>query len=47
VTKQSIFSKHQILILEKHGLLRRRLFRFRKTNEAPRNDEFILPAFVS
>jgi hypothetical protein len=38
VTKQSIFPKHQILILKKHGLLRRRLFCSRKTNEAPRND---------
>jgi hypothetical protein len=47
VTKQSIFFKHQILILRKHGLLRRRLFCSRKTNEAPSNDEFILRASVS
>jgi hypothetical protein len=39
VTKQSIFTEHQNLILGKRGLLRRRYFRCRESREAPRNDE--------
>jgi hypothetical protein len=35
-----------ILIFGKHGLLRRRDFLCRESREAPRNDEFILPALV-